>query len=401
MSEQEFENWLSLLTGLLQLSPEQRDNISDELRSHLEERMEDLLESGSSREEAIAAALEDFGDTAALAHHFTNIAHHHRRRRLMRYTYGTIAAMTCSILVLATFWPGSEPPMTSQGVAQSDLKVPQAADSNSLNPAGQVDAQVGQELVDHPFQGSKEEIERKLSQPLPEQNIVELPFNALLAELGDELGVTIFLDPVITKIELKRDRIVDSGELITLEFPEGTVSAKTLIKYAIKSIVNGDQLGYTIRDNMIVITEKFETYETVIYNCSDLLRPADSRSRTSKTSGDFGFEASGGGGGYGAEAGGAGFGSGVSGGGEGYGSVGRMGGGMGSGMMLGMPKMPPATPEGQLVEVITTTIEPDSWSDNGGTGAISSLNGLIIVKHTREVQDEVKDLLQKLRDARK
>ena len=63
---------------------------------------------------------------------------------------------------------------------------------------------------------------------------------------------------------------------------------------------------------------------------------------------------------------------------------------------------PPATPEGQLVDVITTTIEPDSWlhDGNGGTGAISSLNGLIIVKHTREVQDEVKDLLQKLRDAR-
>ena len=120
-----------MLTGLLKLSPEQRDNISDELRSHLEERMEDLLENGSSREEAIAAALEDFGDTAALAHHFTNIAHHTRRRRLMRYTYGTIAAMTCSILVLASFWPGAQPPIIQEVVAQLDASADPVFDNTS------------------------------------------------------------------------------------------------------------------------------------------------------------------------------------------------------------------------------------------------------------------------------
>ena len=64
-------------------------------------------------------------------------------------------------------------------------------------------------------------------------------------------------------------------------------------------------------------------------------------------------------------------------------------------------EMVPMTPDRQLIQVITGTIEPENWSDVSGSpvGTIQSINGLIVINHTREVHDQVKNLLQLLRDA--
>jgi hypothetical protein len=53
MPEKEFEIYLSLLSKLLRLSPAQKAAISDELRDHMEERLETLIQAGVSREDAI------------------------------------------------------------------------------------------------------------------------------------------------------------------------------------------------------------------------------------------------------------------------------------------------------------------------------------------------------------
>src|SRR5438874_1983169 len=107
MPEQDFELYLSLLSRFLRLKPAQRGEIADELRDHLEERLEELAARGLSRGEAIKAALDEFGDAAELAQHFTQAAHIRRRRLIMRYTFGTIAALAASLLVAAAFWPES------------------------------------------------------------------------------------------------------------------------------------------------------------------------------------------------------------------------------------------------------------------------------------------------------
>ncbi|MDG2388807.1 MAG: permease prefix domain 1-containing protein [Planctomycetaceae bacterium] len=391
-----------MLTGLLKLSPEQRDNISDELRSHLEERMEDLLENGSSREEAIAAALEDFGDTAALAHHFTNIAHHTRRRRLMRYTYGTIAAMTCSILVLASFWPGAQPPIIQEVVAQLDASADPVFDNTSAqnDPLASDATNIPSEkaLVESPFQGSKEKIEQKLSQPLTEFFLIDAPFMEVLDDLSDRLEVTFYIDPVAIEAYSLFGQNISDG-LITLEFPDDAISAKTLLEYGIKSAGAGNLWGYTIRDNIVVITLKEETFETVIYQCRDLIFPQGGAEGMGAVADPFGAMETGADGLMSVQFGSGGRGGGLGGGGEGY--------GMDSG---GMEMMGGGYPhsahraEGRLIEVLTSTIEPESWSmmnPKEGIGAITAINGLLVVKHTREVQDQVKDLLQKLREAMK
>lgn len=52
-----------------------------------------------------------------------------------------------------------------------------------------------------------------------------------------------------------------------------------------------------------------------------------------------------------------------------------------------------------LIELITTTISPDSWTDNGGTGSISGFptNLSLVVSQTQDIHADIADLLQQLR----
>ncbi|HEY6563093.1 MAG TPA: hypothetical protein VIY86_01230, partial [Pirellulaceae bacterium] len=52
-----------------------------------------------------------------------------------------------------------------------------------------------------------------------------------------------------------------------------------------------------------------------------------------------------------------------------------------------------------LINLITTTIEPDSWEDNGGTGTIAGFptNLSLVVSNTQEVQEKIIELLEQLR----
>ena len=52
-----------------------------------------------------------------------------------------------------------------------------------------------------------------------------------------------------------------------------------------------------------------------------------------------------------------------------------------------------------LIELITTTIEPDSWEDAGGAGRLSEFetNLSLVVSSTQDVHDKIRDLLEQLR----
>ena len=52
-----------------------------------------------------------------------------------------------------------------------------------------------------------------------------------------------------------------------------------------------------------------------------------------------------------------------------------------------------------LIELIETTIKPNSWQENGGPGTISSfeINLSLIISQTQEVHEEIADLLKQLR----
>lgn len=97
MPEQEFEIYLSLLSRLLRLNPAQKAAISDELRDHLEERLNVLIQSGVSREQAIKLAMEEFGDVTGLALDLTKASRTPFRKVAVR---STVAVSVIAILIV-------------------------------------------------------------------------------------------------------------------------------------------------------------------------------------------------------------------------------------------------------------------------------------------------------------
>lgn len=147
MPENEFELYLELLGKFLRLRPQQRTEIADELRDHLEVRLEELARGGMSRAEAVRRTLDEFGDAASLADHFSQLAQERRKRFLMRCTYGTVTAAALVLIVATALWPHSashrsvtSPSFAQAGAARSDDSKPQLA---PLSPA---DEQVHKKL---------------------------------------------------------------------------------------------------------------------------------------------------------------------------------------------------------------------------------------------------------------
>src|SRR4051812_650214 len=121
MSDREFENYLTLLASLLRLDPRQRGAVADELRSHLEDRLDELMARGVPREEAVKQALAEFGDAAGLAGQFLAIKRNRKRRWLMRVMTFSLAATLLFAVGIAIFWPGrNAAPGPAAAIAQSN-----------------------------------------------------------------------------------------------------------------------------------------------------------------------------------------------------------------------------------------------------------------------------------------
>jgi len=125
MSEQEFELYLKLLSRCLNLTPAQREQIADELRDHLAERLEELAQAGVPREKAVVQALDEFGDAAVLAGNFATVARLKRRRFLMRLSLGSVGVLTAGLLIAFAFWPDNRAVRgPEKTVAQEKPKAP-------------------------------------------------------------------------------------------------------------------------------------------------------------------------------------------------------------------------------------------------------------------------------------
>jgi hypothetical protein len=52
----------------------------------------------------------------------------------------------------------------------------------------------------------------------------------------------------------------------------------------------------------------------------------------------------------------------------------------------------------QLIETIVTSVEPDSWAQNGGEGTITSYRGLLVVRNTPLVHQQIGGTMDTGRD---
>jgi hypothetical protein len=427
MSEHEFENYLRLLGGLLKLSSKQRALIAGELRDHMEERLRDLLQQGLQRERAIAIALEEFGEGAALAADLTRIGKQRTRRWIMRVTIGSITAAAAAVLVAMTLWPNSPGGIAPQAaVAQQNDQLPQA------EPAR---ASVGK-LAAAKKPASATEDERnaatraKLTQPI-DADFADTLGDAM-QEIADRIGVQVFIDGVSLD-----DEGIGTDTPVTIRLQD--VPVDTLLDLMLGQL----GIGYRVRSGILVVSTQIELQDAIdirVYDVRDLL-PAN-RS-VAQTKGDVDRDAYGGGvGGYGGRGG--------RGGGRGGYDEGGYGEGYGGGMRSNQPPRPgTAGPVdidallelnrlaeqlssslsrgdkdravtysmarrvaelsdrlldvsgGKLLKIITATVEPDSWDCHGGPGSILEYQGALIVSQTQDAHRQLQQLLDDLRKVAK
>lgn len=246
MSQQEFDNYLALLTRLLRIAPQQREQVAEEFRTHMEDRLDDLLSRGIPRDRAVQLALEEFGDAAGLAAQIANISAIRKRRWYMRVSAYSVAGLAAAVLLAIALWPESQRlPATSQAVAQQ--------------PGGMKGMKGKMKGAPRPAT-----LEDKLSSRIG-TDFIDTPLGDVFAFLSDTAGMQIY----VNRRALSEESIaLDSPVNMTLK----DVKVETVLDLALEQV--SDQLAYLERDGVLVIstvTALEGATEVQVYNCRDLL----------------------------------------------------------------------------------------------------------------------------------
>lgn len=375
MPEREFELYLSLLSRFLRLRPEQRAEIADELRDHLEERLDELTREGLSREEAVVRALDEFGDAASLASHFTRITRQRKRRLIMRLTLGSTIAVTLAVLVGLAIWPA--------GPANG----PQQANAQQNAPPQKEVVDKEDELPGVPVSRDRREaaVQEKLSKRLSKVEFEDTPLSDVLTTIGDQIGVDILFN----RRALEDAAILPSEMRVSLVLKHTDISART----ALELLLEGEDLAYRIRDGFIYVETRdaiAEVMEIQVYNVRDLLVEAESRNERGRAAAGRGF-----------------FSVSSATGDDSHKSrpvqLAQMdagGGGMGMGPWPQVPEIA-LTPSGALIDVIQQTTSGPWFAEEGEGGTISAFDGLLVIRQTQAIHREVEQLLDMMRAAMK
>jgi len=245
MSEDEFELYLRLLGKFLRLRPGQRAEISDELRDHLESRLDELTQSGLDRTAAIERALDEFGDAASLADHFSKLVYERKRRLVMRCTLGTVAAAAAALMVGSMFWP------QGPGAVGPAPQLAQAEGQAAPPPAGAVAREAEQDRA----------VREKLEAAKMDCNFEQVPLSDVLTLLSEQIAVDVYA--------AKQEFEAELSAPITLQIRHTQLSGRAVLDLALRQA----QLAYTVRDGLIVVCRPDMLTEVRVYNCSTLDLP--------------------------------------------------------------------------------------------------------------------------------
>jgi len=351
MSASEIENYLAMLVRLLPIDSGEREEIRDELRSHLEDRYEDLISQKVPHDEALRRAIDELGDAACLAAAFASLNRTQRRRHLMRLSSATLVVAVLALLAFTAFWP------THPAGGPAMVRAP-------LGPTV-VHAQTPPPVAEQP-RSRQSEIQQKLSKAI-DAEFVETPLADVLAYLAETLQIQFHVNR-----RAFGEASIDSSAPIDISLKQ--VKAETMLRLALRSI--DPNLDFVERDGFILVStidDLDQATEVRVYNCRDLL------SLSPPLPGAAGEGMPGG------------FGGGPS---APMGMTPAMTGGMGGGGMV-----LDESPRGRLMSLIMSSVESNSWDHVGGVGSISEFNGLLVVKQSGRVHEKVDELLQMLRKA--
>lgn len=398
MSDREFELYLSALSRLLRLTAGQREEIADELRDHLEERLAELTATGVPHDDAVRRALDEFGDAAGLAAHFTRLSKRRTRRLLMRWTLATVVTASMVAMLASAFWPqapGVPAPPAVNAQGGGGLGGGPTAPIASRGRSGDT--------------ARNAELEKKLSQQLDKVAWLEKPIGEIILDISMKIKVDIIHDE-----KHFEDRGYELKTPVTLAVNFTKVSARTALEMAMER-AGFEDVAITFRDGLIYLTSQERDRYIEVYDCRDLLQGKLISMTIPRTR----YQLGGTGGGMG---GGGGFFSVAAQGGTGLpdksrkrkpatknaaghaGSPEEAGSPMGGGVQLGgrglrirRPTVAQTNAQA-LIAVIQETVRSTPWLNIDGAGAtIAEFNGLLIVTAGHETHAEIQQLLEKVR----
>ena len=351
MPDHEFENYLTLISRFLRLSPAQREAIGEELRDHFESRLTELINAGKSHDEAVRLALEEFGDAAGLAAEFSHISQARRRRLVMRCTVASVAALAAAVFVAMAVWPDHHGRVVKDAMADNAAKAPEKAVPEPIPTEESLTA----------------ETEAKLEQ-FVKVDVAEQPLSEYFTELSDRLHIPIQFDT-----SALRDAAIDPSTT-----PVGFQFAHVRVRTLLNLMLGQHGLGYVVRDGILIVStnDKLNTMlVTRIYDCRDILaadRPENHPWESAKSSVKIDEHSP---------------------------KVDPRDGSNTKTAASGAaaPKHSIiGTPAEKLISVITSVVAAPTWDDVGGQGTIQEYNGLLVVSQTADVQADVARVLEQI-----
>jgi hypothetical protein len=385
MSDRDFDNYLTLLASLLRLDPKQRQSISQELRSHLEDRLDELTAQGISHNDAIKQALAEFGDAAGLAGQFVALSQNRKRRWLMRMTTFSIAATLLVAASLALLWPARN---AAPGLAAVVAQAPPAADPFAAQPTTPSPPEpdpfaapppaLGPKLDTPPAKKGPSSAVSRITNELEKFtniDVVEMPLRDVVAYLSEMHGI-----PILLKAKKLEEASISTDTPITKSLRGIRLSS------ALNLILEDLEGAYVVKDEVLQLTtlkDAQSMMEIRIYDCRDILAiPAPGAPGV----GNAPFRMAPGGG-----------------------------------------EMAPVSKHDhraqQLMTIITTNVDPHTWQGAHGSfagggygagmpggelqtaaasssgGSVSEYSGLIVVTQTAQTHEKIKHVLEMLRTA--
>ncbi len=220
------------------------------------------------------------------------------------------------------------------------------------------------------------ELNRKLSETLPEVRFEQQPFEQVVEFLAEITKINIAVD--WTDLS---DHGIEKDKQVTLRLTNLTF--RTVLQELISQVGGDVELAYAVGDGLLRIATKAKLDKdkfVLIYDIRDLLiTPQRAMRPQFDVTQGMGQTTTGGGGG---------------------------GGLFGQGQQQQQQEDPNAPGASgalveQIIDIIRQTVEPDSWRETGGGDAsIRELNGQLIIYNTSSAHRQVADLLSQLREQR-
>ncbi len=270
MPEREFEIYLSVLSRLLKLTPEQTAAISDELRDHLEERFEELVRTGLDRDDAITQALDEFGDASGLAVNLTKVS----QKPIRRWVIGSTAVTAVALLVGLSAFLTSKPdgpglPGPSEAVAQSETGERPQIDPQSLLLGVQPDDLALKQLFEPSHLNAPEDapLQDALAQLAHQHSVPIIIDRVAIEDIGYTVDEPLIVPPLGRPLDAPND--TDPDKESSENWPHTVTLAQTL-----DVMLDELNLTWTVRNGIITVTTveaAEEQTSTQSYNIQPLL----------------------------------------------------------------------------------------------------------------------------------